>query len=372
MTFQSVMFSVGSLFLLALLALSAMGSPVEVRNSPVTLPMTRRLAFSNMSDLLRHDEARLAAFTEYSTHDRRTNFHAGLSSAELSTTHEWGYTVQVGIGDPFQTYNLIIDTTSAITWCGSDTPYSSHSGINIEVPVADNYGYGTFAGTLWEDRFIVDEHITIPKMQFGVASSSQAIIADGVLGLAPTGTALGGLPNSPPITIPSVIDRLVEEGTIKRPIVGILFKPIDENAATTHGQLSFGGSDRSMYSHITWTDMTTISPSSWYWGINQRITYANIEILPLTAGIMDAGCTFLYLASDAYERYKDATGGTVNPANGLLQISPVQYDNLHSLDFHIDRSTYKFVPNAQIWPRFLNHKINGGDNDIFLVVKSLS
>ncbi|KAG2074751.1 acid protease [Suillus decipiens] len=245
------MFSVGSLFLLALLAFSAMGSPVEVRNSPITLPMTRRLAFSNMTDLLRHDEARLAAFTEYSTHDRRINYHIGLSSAELSTTHEWGYTVRVGIGYPFTTYNLIIDTTSAITWCGA--PYLSNSGTNIEVPVAHNYGYGTFAGTLWEDRFVFDEHITIPKMQFGVASSSQAIIADGVLGLAPTGTALVGLPNSPPITIPSVIDRLIEQGTISRPIVGILFKPIDENAATTHGQISFGGSDRYMYTNIEWT-----------------------------------------------------------------------------------------------------------------------
>ncbi|KAG2066493.1 hypothetical protein BDR04DRAFT_1029926, partial [Suillus decipiens] len=57
---------------------------------------------------------------------------------------------------------------------------------------------------------------------------------------------------------------------------------------------------------------------------------------------------------------------------GLLQISLQQYNQLHDLEFHIGVRIFRLVPNAQIWPRFLNHKINGGDNDIFLIVKSLS
>ncbi|KAG2351431.1 hypothetical protein BDR07DRAFT_1444360 [Suillus spraguei] len=71
--------------LLALLDLSVMGSPVEVRNSTITLPMTRRLTFSNVTDLLRHDEALVAALREYNTHGRR-------ATVPLTTFH-WGYTV---------------------------------------------------------------------------------------------------------------------------------------------------------------------------------------------------------------------------------------------------------------------------------------
>ncbi|KAG2071175.1 hypothetical protein BDR04DRAFT_1154783 [Suillus decipiens] len=33
---------------------------------------------------------------------------------------------------------------------------------------------------------------------------------------------------------------------------------------------------------------------------------------------------------------------------------------------------YKLSSNAQIWPRSLNYNINGGGNDIFLIVKALA
>ncbi|KAG2064262.1 aspartic peptidase A1 [Suillus decipiens] len=348
-----------------------MGSPVEVRNSTVTLPMTRRLAFSNVTDLLRHDKARVAAFTDSKRAGRPSNTHLGVSSAELSETHEWGYTVQVGIGFPLTIYHLIIDTASAITWCGSASAYTSGSGADTQVPVAVIYPYGSFAGTLWEDRFFIDEDVTIPQMQFGVASSVQNIIVDGVLGLGPTSLGIGALPNSPQETIPTITDRMVQQHHITRPIVGIFFHPIVPNQVT-FGELTFGGSNHNMLSsNIGWTGITITAPSSRYWGIDQRISYLDTEILAYTAGIVDSGCTFIYLSIDAYEKYRDATGGTVNPANGLLQISPDQYYTLGTLNFHIGTMTHRLIPNAQIWPRSLNNKINGGDNDIFLVVKSL-
>ncbi|KAG2066162.1 family A1 protease [Suillus decipiens] len=362
------MFSVVSL--LALLTCSVTGSPVEVRNSPVTLPMTRRLAFSNITDLLRHDEARAAAFTGYSTHDR-PRVILPITSAELSESYQWGYTVEVGIGFPITRYNLIVDTTSAITWCGSGTPYSSRSGVNTEVPVAFDYGSTSFAGTIWEDKLYIAEGVAIDGIKIGVASTAQGILADGVLGIGPTALSIGALPDSPQEMIPTVTDYLVAQGSITRSIIGIFFRPIGANAAV-YGTLTFGGSDSSTHDHLQFTDMTTTAPSSQYWGVDQWITYANTLVLDLTAGIMDSSSTFLYLATDAYEKYKRVTGGTVNPANDLLQISRDQYDDLRNLDFHIgDEIHLTLIPNAQIWPRSLNHKINGGDNDIFLVVKSL-
>ncbi|KAG2078796.1 aspartic peptidase A1 [Suillus decipiens] len=369
------MFSV--VFLLALLAFSVTGSPVEVRNSPITLPMTRRLAFSNVTDLLRHDEARLAVFGEYSTHGRRdadtlANPAVPLSHADLGNSFS-GYTVEVAIGNSPITYNLIVDSASAITWVGASLPYLSRSGVDTGEPVVVNYRYGSFRGTIFEDQFYFGvKQLTIPGMRIGVASTSQGVTVDGVLGIGPTLSSIGALQNSPEEMIPTVIDRLAAQSTIIRPVVGIFFQPIAANTVN-HGELTFGGTNPTMYDHkVRYTDITTTAPSLRYWGINQRITYGNTEILAYTAGVVDSGCTFLYLATDAYERYQAATGGTLNPTNGLLQVSPQQYRNIRDLQFHIGDRIYRLSRNAQIWPRFLNYNINGGDNDIFLIVKALA
>ncbi|KAG2066053.1 aspartic peptidase A1 [Suillus decipiens] len=370
------MFSV--VFLLALLAFSVTGSPVEVRNSTITLPMTRRLAFSNVTDLLRHDEARLVAFGEHSTRGRRSADAHPRPTVPLSPVDSGvrmqGYSVRVAIGNPPTDYDLVVDSASAITWVGAALPYFSSSGINTNVPVAVDYPFGSFQGTIWEDGITFSERVSIPRMYIGVAPDIQDmnIAADGVLGIGPTLSGLGSLPNSPDQTIPTVIDRLVEQQTIPRPMVGIFFKPTVANG-DNNGELCFGGTNPKKYiKRLEYADVTTIHPSSLYWGINHEIRYANIEILAYSPGIIDCGCTFLYLATDAYERYRAATGGTLNPVNGLLQISLQQYNELSNLEFHYIGRILRFVPNAQIWPRSLNQKINGGDNDIFLVVKSLS
>ncbi|KAG2358439.1 family A1 protease [Suillus spraguei] len=365
------MFSI--VFLLALLAFSVTGSPVEVPNSPITLPMTRKLAFSNVTELLRHDGARLAAFGEHSTHGRRdadTRPHpvVPLSPADFGNTFS-GYTVKAAIGDPPVTYDLIVDSATAITWVGARTRYVGLGGVDTKDPVAVNYRYGSFEGTIWNDNMFLTEKLIIPGMDIGVASTWRDVVADGVLGIGPTSSGPRALTGR---IIPTITDRLVLQGTIKQPVVSIFFQPITANQVK-HGELTFGGTHPSMYENkIKYIDITSTPPSSHYWGIDQRISYGTMTILAHTAGILDCGTTFLYLASDAYERYKYYTGGTVNPANGLLQISPEQFGRLYNLDFHIGRSTFTLIPDAQIWPRSLNERIGGGADDIYLVVKALT
>ncbi|KAG2356703.1 aspartic peptidase A1 [Suillus spraguei] len=359
------MFSVASF--LALLVLPVTGSPVEVRNSPITLPMTRRLTFSNVTDLSRHDEALIAALTEYNAHGRR-------DSVPLSN-FVWGYSVSVSIGNPTTIYNLIVDSASAITWVGANTRYVSNTGTDIGVPVGGHYHFGSFQGTLFKDSMTFGTNgPSINQMQFGVASTSQGFAFDGVLGIGPRDLTRGTL-NSPEATLPTVADYLVQRGAIRKPVVGIFFQPISAGTALIgDGEISFGGANRQRYTgRIQYTDITLTPHSSQYWGIDQAITYGDTHILDYTAGIVNCGCTFLYIASDAFERYQAATGGTMNAANRLLQISPNQYTALRNLYFHIDEYTYRFVPNAQIWPRSLNYRLDGGgdDNDIFLIVKGL-
>ncbi|KAG2358356.1 aspartic proteinase [Suillus spraguei] len=359
------MFSV--LSLLALLVSLITGSPVEVRNSLITLPMTRRLTFSNVTDILRHDEARMAAFREYSTHGPRANV--------LSSNFGMGYTVDVKIGYPPATYRLVVESSSSITWVGTDNTYESLTGVDTGKLVAVDYRYGgSFQGTIFEDLLNFTDELYIIGMPIAVASTPRGIVDfDGVLGIGPTVSSLGALRN-PDLrgdTIPPVTDYLFRQRGIRQPVVGIFFRPVVQGAAN-YGLLTFGGTNRNMYrGRIGYTSVTATPPSSQYWGINQSITYGNMELLPYSAGVVDCGCTFLYIASDAYESYRIATGSIVNAANGLLQVTTRDYNTLRALRFYIGEETYIFGRNAQIWPRSLNHVVHGNADDIFLVVRRM-
>ncbi|KAG2363287.1 aspartic peptidase domain-containing protein [Suillus spraguei] len=361
------MFSV--LSLLALLVSSITGLPVEVHNSLITLPMTRRLTFSNVTDILRDDEARMAAFREYSTIGPRAGVDVPLSN--IGT----GYTVAVNVGNPPITYNLIVDSSSSITWVGARNPYVSSTGVNTGEPVEVNYLQGINTGELVEVNYLRDSltftnGLSITEMPIAVASTPLGF--DGLLGIGPQMSSLGALQNQNlrEDTIPSVTDYLYMNNAIRQGVVSIFFQPV-VRGVVNHGQLTFGGTDPAYSDKLKYTPVTPIPPLSRYWGINQRIIYGNTEIMPYTTGIVDCSCIFLYIAPDAYERYKDATGGIVNPANGLLQISTTKYNALRVLKFHIGLEVYKLNSNAQIWPRSLNYMVNGYDDDIFLVVRSL-
>ncbi|KAG2355661.1 aspartic peptidase A1 [Suillus spraguei] len=358
------MFSVVSLLMtLTLLVLSTTGSLVEVRN--FTLPMTRRLKFSNVTELLQHDEARVAAFMDRSTHGRPA--HVPLTNVC------WGYSVSVGIGVPPTIYNLLVDTGSSVTWVGATTTYV-RTGTSIETKehVVVKYDSASFEGTLFKDTVMFTEGLTITNVPIGVSTTTwEGATWDGILGIGPKDLKLHTLDDTPEETIPTVTNFLFERDIIVEPVVGIFFQPLAANVVN-YGELTFGGADPVLYtSSIEYTDITDSHPSSEHWGIDQAITYGETVILRHTAGIVDSGMTFIFIASDAYKRYKAATGGTVNRANNLLQISRDKYNSLYSLNFHIGEQTYSLTRNAQIWPRSLNSKVDGADNDIYLIVKRL-
>ncbi|KAG2354058.1 aspartic peptidase domain-containing protein [Suillus spraguei] len=352
-----------ALFLLALLALSITGLPVEVPNSRITLPMTRRLKFSNSTNLVQHDEARVAALRDYSTHGRR--YHIDLQNSDSV------YVVSVGIGNPSINYHLIVDTSSAVTWVGASTRYMpTTTSFNTEQPIRKDYGTIAFVGTLWTDAVTLLNGLTVTSVPIGV-SNPRGFVHDGILGIGPVGLTRGTLPNSLRDTFPTITDRLYTQHAIQ-PLIGIFFRPtaLDRN---DDGQLSFGQVDSTMYiDNVGFTGITHTPRSSHYWGFDQRITYGAEPILDQTAGILDSGLTFIAISPYAYDRYRTATGGVLDGATGLLTISLAQYINLRDLNFHIGGEVYSFKPNAQIWPRFINRAINGIDGAIYLVIRSLS
>ncbi|KAG2076957.1 acid protease [Suillus decipiens] len=361
------MFPAAPLLTFLLLTLSITGSPVEVRNSPVTLPIVRRPNVSNSTvNLLQHDQARAAALKH-----RRRHHHAGHTPVTNDNVY---YVAAVGVGSPPTIYNLIVDTGSSNTWVGASADYvATKTSINTGQLVEVAYGSGYFDGTEYLDTVTLGSGLTITKQSIGVASDSEGFYSgiDGILGIGPVDLTTGTLINLPETTVSTVTHNLYKQGTIPHDVVSIFFEP-SSSKTEAKGELTFGGIDATKYtSDIAYTFITTTSPASTYWGINESIKYGSKTILSSTAGIVDTGTTLILIATDALAKYQSATGATLDDATGLLVISSARYKALKNLDFHIDKERYTLTPNAQIWPRSLNSQIGGTSGLIYLVVNDI-
>ncbi|KAG2363356.1 aspartic peptidase domain-containing protein, partial [Suillus spraguei] len=349
------MFLAASLLTQVLLASSIMGSPLK------------RLKFSNGTiNLSQHDKARMAAFSDYNT---RRQYIDIIPASNVY----YGYDIAVNVGSPPTTYNLVIDTGSSITWLRNSAYMQTVTSVNTGHRVRETYSYDSDYddGTIWKDTVTLGGWLTVITFPLTIAEIVKGIEEDeiGILGLGPRPLSLGALIDEPDRTIPTITDYLYDQGRIDQHIVGVFFQPTTTEADSLSGELSFGGPDKNQV-HCR---VTTIPTASNYWGINQKITYGSMKILKTTAGIIDSGSTFLYIASDAFEQYQTATGGIHDEITGLLTITLTQYMALQNLNFHIEGQIFSLSRNAQIWPRHLNYELdkNADLNAIYLIVKDI-
>ncbi|OCH92611.1 acid protease [Obba rivulosa] len=370
-----------------------------------SLPIAPRFAFGSAKELIARDRARAqkvvqglhphgpVTFRESRRARRHGHHHHGTSGASTGTgggstgsgtdpsptsggvdVTDAGvtYTASVGVGSPATQYTLLIDTGSSNTWVGADQPYtptstSQNTGKSVNV----SYGSGSFSGTEYIDQVTIAPGLVIQQQSIGVASQAQGFSGvDGILGVGPTDLTTGTVSGTS--TVPTVTDNLFAQGTIESDSLGIFFEPTTSEGAL-NGELTFGGTDSSKISgDITFVPITSTSPASQYWGINQDVTYGqDTQLLSGSAGIVDTGTTLLLLATDAFQAYQQATGGTLDNTTGLLTISEEQFNDLQSLFFTIGNTTFEFTANAQIWPRSLNSVIGGESGKIYLVASDL-
>jgi len=258
------------------------------------------------------------------------------------------------------------------TWIGANTKYrptsTSHSTGNT---VNVSYGSGSMTGKEYTDTVTLGPNLVIKNQSIGVASSTQGFQdVDGILGVGPVDLTQGTVSNTQ--NVPTVTDNLYAQGTISSDSIGVFYEP-SSTANVSNGEITFGGTDSTKYTgKINYVPLTTTSPASKYWGINQSISYGTGNtILQTTAGIVDTGTTLLLLATNAFQAYQKATGATLDTTTGLLTITQQQYNNLQSLLFNIGGVTYELTPNAQIWPRGLNTTLGGNEGQIYLIVSDL-
>ncbi|KAH9841357.1 acid protease [Rhodofomes roseus] len=334
----------------------------------------------------RHEEAGSAArHHHHSGGSTGTGTGAGTGTGSSGTSPSSGgvgvdvtdagvtYTASVGVGSPATNYTLLIDTGSSNTWVGASAQYtqtstSKSTGNTVNV----SYGSGSFSGTEYTDTVTVGTGLTIQNQSIGVASTAQGFQGvDGILGIGPVDLTNSTVSNT--TTVPTVTDNLYAQGTIPTESIGISYVPTTTNNAA-NGELTFGNVDSTKYTgDITYTPITTTSPASNYWGINQDVTYGQngTSLLSGNGGIVDTGTTLLLIATDAFQKYQKATGATMDSTTGLLSITEAQYNNLQSLYFTIGSTTFEFTPNAQIWPRSLNSTLGGESGKIYLVTSDL-
>jgi hypothetical protein len=284
------------------------------------------------------------------------------------------YTASVGVGSPATDYTLLIDTGSSNTWVGANTKYNQTStSKDTGTSVSVSYGSGSFSGTEFTDQVALSPSLILKSQSIGVASTSQGFNSvDGILGIGPVDLTDGTIGGKTPV--PTITDNLFKQGTISTESIGIYYQPSTSASAVSDGELTFGGIDSSKITgDVNYAAVTSTSPASSYWGVDQSITYGSSgeSILSSTAGIVDTGTTLVLIATDAFQKYQEATGATLDKTTGLLTLTASQFENLQSLFFDIGGVQYELTPNAQIWPRGLNTEIGGTEGNIYLVVSDL-
>ncbi|KAH8109660.1 acid protease [Phellopilus nigrolimitatus] len=365
------MFPASSLAATVLLALAAAASPVvQVRAPGVSLPFARRLNISG-SSIAEMDRARAGQLL--SNGKKVAGNHAKRTASFGVTNTAVTYTASVGVGSPATDYTLLIDTGSSNTWIGADKTYAKTStSTSTGDSVSVSYGSGSFSGTEYTDTVTLANGLVIKKQSIGVASTSTGFSGvDGILGIGPVALTQGTVNGE--TTVPTVTDNLLSQGTISSEVIGVYYAPTTSDS-DANGELTFGGTDTGKTTgDITYAPITSTSPASEYWGIDQTITYGSGKksVLASTAGIVDTGTTLLLIASDAFSTYKSLTGATEDSTTGLLTISSAQYDKLESLFFSIGGTTFELTKNAQTWPRSLNSAIGGSSGTIYLVVSDI-
>ncbi|KAI0695610.1 aspartic peptidase A1 [Cytidiella melzeri] len=336
--------------------------------------MVKRMNFTGTVSLLERDQKRAQGFKARFAKSNGQTLVKDAAASVSATNQLVDYVVNVGVGTPATTYSLLVDTGSSNTWVGAGKAFV-HTSTTVQTKdrVSVTYGSGEFSGNEFTDTVTLGNGLTVTKQSIGVATSSEGFDGvDGIIGIGPVDLTEDTLSPDTSSTIPTITDNLFSQGVIPSHLVAVSFEPTTSDSST-NGELTFGATDSSKFTgSITFTSLTTTSPASEFWGINQSIRYGtSTTIQSTTAGIVDTGTTLTLIATGAFSAYTKATGAVNDRETGLLRLTTAQFANLQSLFFTIGGTTFELTANAQAWPRSLNAEIGGTAGNVYLIVNSI-
>ncbi|KAF8979277.1 hypothetical protein BGZ46_005628 [Entomortierella lignicola] len=263
--------------------------------------------------------------------------------------------VEAGFGSPPTTYNLMVDSGLGNTFVGAEKSYVNTSITSVTgrvISFSSNETTLTFSGPEYKDVLTLGSFTVNPL--FCVVSNINELtdVADGILGLGPTGLTEGTVVGDSKATIPTVTDDFNTEGSIATNSIII-------NNTT----LTFGSSNSA---NAIFTPITKLSPASNYWGDRCRIQYSDTVLLNLTAGIIDHGSARILLATDAYYTFGNATGSTPDQQVGILRNT--NCPNLQPLTLNIAGMSISIPVDNYRWPQQANTEIGGDSDACYLAV----
>ncbi|KAG0704564.1 acid protease [Suillus ampliporus] len=277
------------------------------------------------------------------------------------------YTTSVGVGSPATYYNLVVDTGSSNTFVGTDKKYvRTSTSVPTGQDVNVTYGLGFFSGVEYYDTVTLGPDLVIAKQLIGNALQSADFEGvDGIIGVGPVDLTQGTLSPDTNALIPTIMDNALEQGLIKKRILGVSFAPAT-TYNDTNGALTYGGIDHALYTgKITYAPLTETHPAAHYWGINVTdSTYGSHTVIPQsTAGIVDTG-TILLLADDFFAAYLDAIPGAYLDNNfGIPVIPSSSVADMQPLNFKIGGCVFSMDTAAQLFPLDQNAAW-GGETDV--------
>ncbi|EKM48116.1 uncharacterized protein PHACADRAFT_80588, partial [Phanerochaete carnosa HHB-10118-sp] len=341
------------LFVAVYLALFTAATPLTVRKNSVTVSLARRINVIGSKTFVELDKARAKSLMRSATQKGHKLASSGAGvSFPATNVAATTYFATVQVGYPPTPFSLIVDTGSSNTWVGADpsNPYiPTSTSYDTGEPMSQTYGSGGVNGTEFIDQVSLAEGLTIAQ-SIGVANASIGFNGtDGILGIGPTDLTAGSLSHTSILTaclygtgsvgnggpVPTVLDNAFAQGLIDEKLLSVSFEPTN-NVSETNGEITFGDIDRSKFiGDIHFVDMTTTSPSSNFYGVNQTVHYGSTPILNNNAGVIDTGTTLLLLATEAFDAYQQLTGAVMDENLGLLSITPEQLENLQSLYLNV-------------------------------------
>ncbi|KAF7320994.1 Peptidase A1 domain-containing protein [Mycena chlorophos] len=285
------------------------------------------------------------------------------------------YLANVGVGEPAQNFQLLIDTGSSNTWILSEhEEYKpTKTATDMRKHFKLSYGRGDCEGTEYLDTVTLGDNLVIKNQSIGIASRADQMDGmQGILGIGPTGLTKDTVSDSGEQL--TVTDNLMKQGKIPEECIGIYYAPTKPNSTANSGSLCFGGPDASKFKgDINWVPLTKQAPANSYWGIDQSISYGRggPTLMATCAGISDTGTTLIMLPDAAFNEYMKQTGAVMDDATGLPMVTDAQLAKMQSLMFKIGDHEYELIPNAQLWPRAQNTTLGGEADKNYLAFASM-
>ncbi|KAG0703367.1 acid protease [Suillus ampliporus] len=338
-------------------------------SSSVSIPLTKLERTGSYLQGSPHADRARASYLK----NRKTGSPTTVPASNLAYVQ---YTTSVGVGSPATYYNLVVDTGSSNTFVGTGKKYvRTSTSVPTGQDVNVTYGSGFFSGVEYYDTVTLAPGLVIAKQSIGDAlQSADFEDVDGIIGVGPVDLTQGTLSPDTNALIPTIMDNALEQGLIKKRILGVSFAPAT-TYNDTNGAITYGGTDHALYTgKITYAPLTETYPASAYWGINVTdSTYGSHTVIPQsTAGIVDTGTTLVLLADDFFAVYLDAIPGAYLDDNtGLIAIPSSSITDMQPLHFTIGGTTFSMDTAAQLVPLDQNAAWGGETGVRYGIVNNL-